>query len=65
MLITCHKSRFQNPHWYGFSEAPYTGMRSVIFHSDIAQRVEQQTGNLWVAGSIPALGTALTQPFFI
>jgi hypothetical protein len=30
--------------------------------SDIAQRIEQQLGKLWVAGSIPAVSPIATHP---
>jgi hypothetical protein len=63
MFTTCQKLRFTNPHWYGFSEAPYTGMRGHALRPDIAQWVEQQTHNLWVAGSTPAVNKPLTRLF--
>jgi hypothetical protein len=58
MLTTCPRMRFKNPHWYGFAEAPYTDVRPETDHLDIAHWVEQQTGNLWVAGSTPAIEQA-------
>ena len=46
--------RLQNSRGYSFLEVLYTG---VCFapnrHVDIAQRVEQQSDDLWVAGSNP------------
>lgn len=62
MLTTCQKSRLKNPRWCGFSEAPYSGMRLHTLHPDIAQWVEQQTVDLCVAGSNPAISLALLRP---
>ena len=50
------------PLWHGFSEAPCAGARPFAHRLDIAQPVEQQTLNLWVAGSIPAIELVLTRP---
>jgi hypothetical protein len=62
-MTKCQKSRLQTPHWYGFAEAPYTGMRPDAFCSDIAQMVERQIHNLLVAGSNPAIHLVATGPF--
>lgn len=61
MLTTCQKLRFKTPHWYGFAEAPYTGTRGHTLHLHIAQWVERQICNLWVAGSNPAINRSLTR----
>ena len=50
------------PLWHGFSEGPCAGARAFTGRLDIAQLVEQQTCNLWVAGSSPAIELVLTRP---
>lgn len=60
MLTTCQRMRLGKPHWHGFSEVPCAGMRPVAYRCvDIAESVQQQTDNLWFAGSIPAIQTIL------
>lgn len=62
MMTTRQRTRFKTPLWHGLPEAPCAGARSFTNRLDIAQPVEQQTWNLWVAGSIPAIELVLTRP---
>ena len=64
MLPTCQRMRFSSPHWYGFPEAPYTGMRTLTNCLDIAQWVEQQILDLCVAGSNPVVETGPVKAHF-
>lgn len=55
MLPTYQRKRFTTPHRYGFAEVPYADMRALANCLDIAQWLEQQTLNLYVAGSNPVV----------
>lgn len=56
MLTTCQWTRISKPLPCSFFEVLHMGVRFVTYRSnDVAQWVEQQIDNLWVAGSNPAI----------